>query len=122
MDVRRLNISLLLWFREGVAAALGVPAGQVHISRLNVRLLPSHIGYFCSSLNHLSYFSQEEKNAIELFVSSDRPGRSEPRPAEEVIQALNVGVLHRHLGHLGITEISTEVCVQSSAPQEEAGC
>lgn len=60
--------------------------------------------------NH-SCLLQEEKNGIQLFVSSDRLGISEPRPAEEVIQALNVGVLHQHLGHLGITEISTEVCV-----------
>ncbi|XP_071358246.1 receptor-type tyrosine-protein phosphatase R [Trachinotus anak] len=85
VDVRRLNVSLLRWFREGVAAALGVPAGHVHINRLN-----------------------EKKNGIELFVSSDRLGISEPRPAEEVIQSLNVRVLHRHLGHFGITEVSTE--------------
>ncbi|XP_040005475.1 receptor-type tyrosine-protein phosphatase R [Xiphias gladius] len=85
VDVRRLNASLLRWFREGVAAALGVPAGHVHINRLN-----------------------EKKNGIELFVSSDRLGISEPRPAEEVIQSLNVRVLHRHLGHFGITEVSTE--------------
>ncbi|KAM9328422.1 receptor-type tyrosine-protein phosphatase R [Pholidichthys leucotaenia] len=85
VDVRRLNISLLRWFRDGVAAALGVPAGHVHINQLN-----------------------EKKNGIELFVSSDRLGSSEPRPAEEVIQSLNVRVLHRHLGHFGITEVSTE--------------
>lgn len=42
-------------------------------------------------------------------MSSDRLGVSEPRPAEEVIQSLNVRVLHRHLGHFGITEVSTEV-------------
>ncbi|XP_026182626.1 receptor-type tyrosine-protein phosphatase R [Mastacembelus armatus] len=85
VDVRRLNISLLRWFREGVAAALGVPAGHVHINRLN-----------------------EKKNGIELFVSSDRLGFSELRPGEEVIQSLNVRVLHRYLGHFGITEVSTE--------------
>ncbi|KAM9846096.1 receptor-type tyrosine-protein phosphatase R [Aulostomus maculatus] len=85
VDVRRLNASLLHWFRGGVAAALGVPAGHVHINRLN-----------------------EERNGIELFVSSDRPGVSEPRPANEVIQSLNVRVLHRHLGHFGITEVSSE--------------
>ncbi|KAL3048654.1 hypothetical protein OYC64_007247 [Pagothenia borchgrevinki] len=85
VDVRRLNKGLLRWFREGVAAALGVPAGHVHIHRLN-----------------------EKKNGIELFVSSDRPGVSEPLPAEEVIQSLNIRVLHRHLGHFGITEVSTE--------------
>ncbi|KAK0130586.1 hypothetical protein N1851_035172 [Merluccius polli] len=32
-----------------------------------------------------------------------------PRPAEEVIQSLNVKVLHRHLGYFGITEVSSEV-------------
>ncbi|XP_078129180.1 receptor-type tyrosine-protein phosphatase R [Sander vitreus] len=85
VDVRRLNVSLLRWFREGVAAALGVPAAHVHINRLN-----------------------EKRNGIELFVSSDRLGISEPRTAEEVIQSLNVRVLHRHLGHFGITEVSTE--------------
>lgn len=37
VDVRRLNVSLLRWFREGVAAALGVPVGHVHINQLNVR-------------------------------------------------------------------------------------
>ncbi|CAF89511.1 unnamed protein product, partial [Tetraodon nigroviridis] len=50
-----------------------------------------------------------EENGVELLVSSDRPGRSEPHPPEEVIQALNVGVLHGHLGHLGTTDISTQV-------------
>ncbi|KAM8884715.1 receptor-type tyrosine-protein phosphatase R isoform 1-T1 [Synchiropus picturatus] len=85
VDVRQLNVGLLRWFREGVAAALGVPAGHVHINRLN-----------------------EKKNGIELFVTSDRPEISEPLPAEEVIQLLNVRVLHRHLGHFGITEVSTE--------------
>ncbi|XP_020782049.1 receptor-type tyrosine-protein phosphatase R [Boleophthalmus pectinirostris] len=85
VDVRRLNISLLRWFREGVAAALGVPVRDVHINRLN-----------------------EEKNGIELFVSSHRLGILEPRPAEEVIQSLNIRVLHHHLGHFGITEVSTE--------------
>ena len=57
------------------------------------------------------FLPQEKKNGIELFVSSDRPGVSEPLPAEEVIQSLNIRVLHRHLGHFGITEVSTEVCV-----------
>lgn len=59
--------------------------------------------------------SQEKKNGIELFVSSDRLGISEPRPAEEVIQSLNIGVLHRHLGHFGITEVSTEVCLKTAS-------
>lgn len=54
---------------------------------------------------------QEKKNGIELFVSSDRRGILKPRSAEDVIQSLNVRILHRHLGHFGITEVSTEVCV-----------
>lgn len=54
---------------------------------------------------------QEKKNGIELFVSSDRRGTLKPRSAEDVIQSLNVRILHRHLGHFGITEVSTEVCV-----------
>ncbi|XP_029969876.1 receptor-type tyrosine-protein phosphatase R, partial [Salarias fasciatus] len=85
VDVRRLNVSVLRWFRGGVAAALGVPAARVHIQHLN-----------------------EKKNGIELFVSSDRPGAAEPRPAEDVIRSLNVRALHRSLGHLGITEVSSE--------------
>lgn len=108
--MRRLNISLLLWFRDGVAAALGVAVGQVHIHRLNVRLVFT-LFVTCNDDCNRSGLLQEEKNGIQLFVSSDRLGISEPRPAEEVIQALNVGVLHQRLGHLGITEISTEVCV-----------
>lgn len=95
VDVRRLNISLLRWFREGVAAALGVPVREVHINRLN-----------------------EEKNGVELFVSSDRLGILEPRPAEEVIQSLNTRVLHRHLGHFGITEVSTEKNVLQGQQRE----
>ncbi|XP_061922759.1 tyrosine-protein phosphatase non-receptor type 5 isoform X2 [Entelurus aequoreus] len=89
VDVRRLNTGLLAKFRGGVAAALSVPIGRVHINRLN-----------------------EEKNGVELFVSSDRPDISEPRSAEEVIRALNVRVLHRHLAHFGITEVSTENILQ----------
>ncbi|XP_061571213.1 receptor-type tyrosine-protein phosphatase R, partial [Cololabis saira] len=34
-DVRRLNVSLLRWFQEGVAAALGVSPPHVHINRVN---------------------------------------------------------------------------------------
>lgn len=114
MDVRKLNVSLLRWFREGVAAALGVPAGHVHINRLNVRLTP--FTYHCPAIHSGvdvtdGWFLQEKKNGIELFVSSDRLGVSEPRPAEEVIRSLNVRLLHRHLGHFGITEVSTEVRV-----------
>ncbi|KAM9705760.1 receptor-type tyrosine-protein phosphatase R isoform 1-T3 [Menidia menidia] len=96
VDVKRLNASLLRWFREGVAASLGVPVSHVHINRLN-----------------------EEKNGIQLFVSSDRLGLSEPRPAEEVIQSLNVRVLHRHLGHFGITEVSTEKNVLQGEAREQ---
>lgn len=95
VDVRRLNISLLRWFREGVAAALGVPVRDVHINRLN-----------------------EKKNSVELFVSSGRLGILEPRPAEEVIQSLNARVLHRHLGHFGITEVSTEKNVLQGQQRE----
>lgn len=95
MDVRRLNLSLLHWFREGVAAALGVPVTDVHINRLN-----------------------EEKNGVELFVSTDRLGILEARPAEEVIQSLNTRVLHRHLGHFGITEVSTEKNVLQGQQRE----
>uniref|UniRef100_UPI003AAA6301 receptor-type tyrosine-protein phosphatase R-like n=1 Tax=Centroberyx gerrardi TaxID=166262 RepID=UPI003AAA6301 len=96
VDVRRLNVSLLRWFREGVAAALGVPPRHVHINRLN-----------------------EKKNGIELFVASDRPGNTEPRPAEEVIQSLNVKILHRNLGHFGITEVSTEKNVLQGEQQRD---
>ncbi|XP_041722514.1 receptor-type tyrosine-protein phosphatase R isoform X2 [Coregonus clupeaformis] len=85
VDVRRLNVSLLRRFREGVAAALDISPRHVHINRLN-----------------------ERKNGIELYVSSDRPGATEPLPAEEVIQSLNINILHRSLGHFGITEVSSE--------------
>uniref|UniRef100_A0A8C5HRD6 protein-tyrosine-phosphatase n=1 Tax=Gouania willdenowi TaxID=441366 RepID=A0A8C5HRD6_GOUWI len=85
---------LLRGFRDGVAAALGVSPSHVHINQLN-----------------------KKKNGVELFVSSDRLGASEPRPAEEVIQSLNVRVLHRHLGHFGITEVSTEKNVLQGEPK-----
>uniref|UniRef100_A0A8C7N516 protein-tyrosine-phosphatase n=1 Tax=Oncorhynchus kisutch TaxID=8019 RepID=A0A8C7N516_ONCKI len=85
VDVRRLTMSLLKRFREGVAAALDISPRHVHINRLN-----------------------ERKNGIELYVSSDRPGATEPLPAEEVIQSLNINTLHRSLGHFGITEVSSE--------------
>ncbi|XP_061085585.1 receptor-type tyrosine-protein phosphatase R isoform X1 [Conger conger] len=85
LDIRKLNMSLLRAFRDGVAAALDVSPRLVHINRLN-----------------------EQKNGIELYVSSDRPGASEPIRAEEVIRSLNVNVLHGSLGSLGVTEVSPE--------------
>ncbi|KAL6459732.1 hypothetical protein MHYP_G00314910 [Metynnis hypsauchen] len=86
VDVRRLNVTLLRSFREGVAAALDISPKQVHINRLN-----------------------EQKNGIELYVSSDRMGTSEPVSSEEVIRSLNINTLHRSLRPFGITEISSEV-------------
>ncbi|XP_077400605.1 receptor-type tyrosine-protein phosphatase R isoform X2 [Vanacampus margaritifer] len=97
LDVRSLNAGLLRWFRGGVAAALGVPVGLVHINALD-----------------------ENKNGVELFVSSERPDASEPRPARDVVQSLNIRVLHRQLAHFGITEVSTEKNVLQGALQEHA--
>ncbi|XP_017350319.1 receptor-type tyrosine-protein phosphatase R [Ictalurus punctatus] len=85
VDVRQLNVSLLRTFREGVAAALDISPRQVHINRLN-----------------------EQKNGIELYVSSDRTGASEPVSSEEVIRSLNINTLHSSLGPFGITEVSAE--------------
>ncbi|KAM4711792.1 LOW QUALITY PROTEIN: receptor-type tyrosine-protein phosphatase R [Anableps anableps] len=86
VGVRRLNISHLLWFRDGVAAALGVAPQHVHINKLNAR------------------------NGIELFVSSERRDIFELRPAKEVVQSLNHSVLHHHLADFGITEVKPECC------------
>ncbi|XP_061617721.1 tyrosine-protein phosphatase non-receptor type 5 isoform X1 [Phyllopteryx taeniolatus] len=97
LDVRSLNTALLRWFRGGVAAALGVPVGLVHINAVD-----------------------EEKNGVEFFVSSERPDDSEPRPARDVVRSLDVRVLHRHLAHFGITEVSTEKKVLQGAPREHA--
>lgn len=55
------------------------------------------------------FFSQEQKNGIELYVSSDRAGVSEPVSSEEVIRSLNINTLHSSLGPFGITEVSSEV-------------
>ncbi|KAI1882071.1 hypothetical protein AGOR_G00246910 [Albula goreensis] len=85
VDVRKLNMTSLRTFREGVAAALDVSPRQVHINRLD-----------------------ERKNGIELYVWSDRPGASEPVPSEEVIRSLNINVLHRSLGQFGVTEVTPE--------------
>ncbi|XP_062374633.1 receptor-type tyrosine-protein phosphatase R [Sardina pilchardus] len=85
VDVRRLNVTLLHSFREGVAAALDILPRHVHINRLN-----------------------ERKNGIELYVLSDRVGATEPVSSEEVIRSLNINILHRNLEPFGITEVSSE--------------
>ncbi|XP_048124258.1 receptor-type tyrosine-protein phosphatase R isoform X2 [Alosa alosa] len=85
VDVRRLNVTLLHSFREGVAAALDISPRHVHINRLN-----------------------ERKNGIELYVSPDRVGATEPLSSEEVIRSLNINILHRNLEPFGITEVSSE--------------
>uniref|UniRef100_A0A8B9HCQ1 protein-tyrosine-phosphatase n=2 Tax=Astyanax mexicanus TaxID=7994 RepID=A0A8B9HCQ1_ASTMX len=85
VDVRRLNVTLLQLFREGVATALDISPSQVHINRLN-----------------------EQKNGIELYVSFDRMGTSEPVSSEEVIRSLNINSLHHSLRRFGITEVSSE--------------
>ncbi|XP_064174748.1 receptor-type tyrosine-protein phosphatase R [Anguilla rostrata] len=85
VDVRKLNATLLRAFRDGVAAALDLPPRLVHINRLS-----------------------ERKNGIELYVSSDRPGATEPVPSEEVIRSLNINVLHRSLEPFGVTEVTPE--------------
>ncbi|MEQ2311831.1 hypothetical protein AMECASPLE_024586, partial [Ameca splendens] len=94
VGVRRLNISHLLWFRDGVAAALGVAPQHVHINKLNAR------------------------NGIELFVSSERRDIYELRSAKEVVQSLNRSVLHHHLANFGITEVKPECCrnIPDSSP------
>ncbi|XP_060745513.1 receptor-type tyrosine-protein phosphatase R isoform X2 [Tachysurus vachellii] len=89
VDVRQLNVSLLRTFREGVAAALDISPRRVHIKHLN-----------------------EQKNGIELYVSSDRAGASEPVSSEEVIRSLNLNTLHSSLGPFGITEVSSENVLQ----------
>uniref|UniRef100_A0A3B3QM09 protein-tyrosine-phosphatase n=1 Tax=Paramormyrops kingsleyae TaxID=1676925 RepID=A0A3B3QM09_9TELE len=85
MDVRKLNMSLLRSFREGMAAALDVLPQRVHINGLD-----------------------ERKNGIELYVSSDGPGLGEPLPSREVIRSLNINVLHRSLGPFGVTGVTSE--------------
>uniref|UniRef100_W5NHA0 protein-tyrosine-phosphatase n=1 Tax=Lepisosteus oculatus TaxID=7918 RepID=W5NHA0_LEPOC len=85
VDIRRLNVTLLRAFRDGVAAALDISPQQVHINRLN-----------------------EKKNCIELYVSSEKLGEAEPVPSEEVIRSLNVNILHKSLSQFGITEVTPE--------------
>ncbi|XP_057710651.1 tyrosine-protein phosphatase non-receptor type 5 isoform X2 [Corythoichthys intestinalis] len=84
-------------FRGGAAAALGVPVGLVHINALD-----------------------EEKNGVEIFVSSERADASEPWPARDVVRSLNVGVLRRRLARFGITEVSVQKNVLQEAPQQHA--
>ncbi|XP_036432931.1 receptor-type tyrosine-protein phosphatase R isoform X2 [Colossoma macropomum] len=67
---------------------------EVHVE--NTPLSASHI------------VTMEQKNGIELYVSSDRMGTSEPVSSEEVIRSLNINTLHRSLRPFGITEISSE--------------
>ncbi|XP_067906523.1 receptor-type tyrosine-protein phosphatase R-like [Heterodontus francisci] len=87
MDVRKLNVTLLRIFREGIAAALGLLPQQVHINHLNGK-----------------------KNCIEFYISSmnDKSGMLDPMPSEEVMQSLNVNMLHQSLSEFGITQVTPE--------------
>ncbi|XP_067855537.1 receptor-type tyrosine-protein phosphatase R-like [Heptranchias perlo] len=87
MDVKKLNITLLRIFREGIAAALGLLPQQVHINHLN-----------------------EKKNCIEFYISSmnDKTGMLDPIPSEEVMQSLNENMLHQSLSEFGITQVTPE--------------
>ncbi|XP_046730208.1 receptor-type tyrosine-protein phosphatase R isoform X2 [Silurus meridionalis] len=85
VDVRQLNVSLLRMFREGVAEALDISPRHVHINHLN-----------------------EQRNSIELYVSSDSAGAPELVSSEEVIRSLNIDTLHRSLAPFGVTEVSAE--------------
>ncbi|KAK1790290.1 hypothetical protein P4O66_014191 [Electrophorus voltai] len=51
----------------------------------------------------------EQTNGIELYVSSERIGASEPVSSEEVIRSLNINTLHHSLEPFGITQVSSEV-------------
>ncbi|XP_066579784.1 receptor-type tyrosine-protein phosphatase R isoform X2 [Amia ocellicauda] len=85
VDIRKLNMTLLHAFREGVASALDISPRQVHINRLN-----------------------EKKNCIELYVSSEKADMVDPVTSEEVIQSLNINILHKSLSQFGITEVTPE--------------
>ncbi|XP_032894062.1 receptor-type tyrosine-protein phosphatase R [Amblyraja radiata] len=87
MDVKRMNVTLLRIFREGIAAALGLLPQQVHI-------------------NHLD----EKKNCIEFYISPIKRERGllHPIPSEEVIQSLNVNMMHQSLSEFGITQVIPE--------------
>ncbi|XP_038612214.1 receptor-type tyrosine-protein phosphatase R isoform X2 [Tachyglossus aculeatus] len=90
MDVKKLNRTLLQIFRRGVASSLGLQPQQVHINRL--------IG---------------KKNSVELFVSpaNRKAGTFEALSSEEVLQSLDINVLHHSLLQFGITEVSPETNV-----------
>ncbi|XP_078424036.1 receptor-type tyrosine-protein phosphatase R [Cetorhinus maximus] len=87
MEVKKLNITLLRIFREGIAAALGLLPQQVHINHLNGK-----------------------KNCIEFYISSmnNKNGMLDPIPSNEVMQSLNVNMLHQSLSEFGITQVTTE--------------
>ncbi|XP_038636828.1 receptor-type tyrosine-protein phosphatase R isoform X1 [Scyliorhinus canicula] len=87
MDVKKLNVTLLRIFREGIAAALGLLPQQVHINHLNGK-----------------------KNCIEFYISSmnDKSGILDPLPSDEVLQSLNVNVLNQRLSKFGVTQVTTE--------------
>ncbi|XP_078273461.1 receptor-type tyrosine-protein phosphatase R-like [Rhinoraja longicauda] len=87
MDVKKINVTLLRIFREGIAAALGLLPQQVHI-------------------NHLD----EKKNCIEFYIApiNRERGLLHPIPSEEVIQSLNVNMMHQSLAAFGITQVIPE--------------
>ncbi|XP_072915767.1 receptor-type tyrosine-protein phosphatase R isoform X1 [Hemitrygon akajei] len=87
MDVKKMNVTLLRIFREGIAAALGLLPQQVHINHLNVK-----------------------KNCIEFYISpmNRKSGTLDPIPSEEVIQLLNVNMMHQSLSKFGITQVTPE--------------
>nr|XP_033806595.1 receptor-type tyrosine-protein phosphatase R isoform X2 [Geotrypetes seraphini] len=87
MDVNKLNSTLLRIFRQGVAAALGVPPQQVHINHLNGKI-----------------------NCVELFVSplNGKRGSTDALSSEDVLNALNINILHQRLTQFGIIEVSSE--------------
>ncbi|XP_076861602.1 receptor-type tyrosine-protein phosphatase R isoform X2 [Brachyhypopomus gauderio] len=52
--------------------------------------------------------TMEQKNGIELYVSSEQMGVSEPVSSEEVMRSLNINTLHHSLQPFGITQVSSE--------------
>lgn len=97
VDVKRLNVTSLRSFQEGVAAALDVSPRHVHINRLD-----------------------ERENGVELYVSSDADVEdSEPVSSEEVIRSLNVNILHRNLLPFGVTRVSSEKNVLQGQRERE---